>query len=51
MIEPGQRLVLRTPGGGGLGDPRDRSAASVADDVQNDLISPEAALAVYGHAV
>jgi len=27
-IEPDQRLIVRTPGGGGYGDPRERSAAA-----------------------
>jgi N-methylhydantoinase B len=47
-IPPGDRLVVMTPGGGGLGDPRTREPAQVAHDVEEGLVSPETAQTVYG---
>jgi N-methylhydantoinase B len=44
------RLVVMTPGGAGIGDPRERTAARVRDDVESDLVSPEKATTVYGFA-
>ena len=48
VVPPGHRIVLETPGGGGLGDPGRRSRAMVRDDVLNGLVSPEAAAKRYG---
>ena len=48
VIPPGARLMLNTPGGGGTGDPRRRAPEHVAADVADGLVSPEAAVAVYG---
>ena len=45
------RLIISMPGGGGLGNPRKRAAASVADDVRQGFISSEAARRDYGVAV
>jgi N-methylhydantoinase B len=42
------RLVVMTPGGAGIGDPRERAAASVRDDIASDLVSSERAATVYG---
>jgi N-methylhydantoinase B len=42
------RLVVMTPGGAGIGDPKERAAASVRDDIASDLVSSEKAAAVYG---
>jgi len=50
-IGEGERLVVRTPGGGGYGDPFDRAPAAVAADVAEGLVSRAAAEAVYGVAV
>jgi N-methylhydantoinase B len=47
-IPAGDRLVLELPGGGGLGDPRARPRARVAEDVADGLVSAEAAAGVYG---
>lgn len=41
-------LYVRWNGGGGIGDPLDRDSAQVNLDVCNQIISPEAALALYG---
>jgi N-methylhydantoinase A/oxoprolinase/acetone carboxylase beta subunit/N-methylhydantoinase B/oxoprolinase/acetone carboxylase alpha subunit len=48
VVPPGGRLVLETPGGGGLGDPAERDASEVRDDVLNGYVSENAAREVYG---
>jgi len=47
-LQPGQRIVSITPGGGGYGDPFTRDPEAVADDVRERRTSPEAALQSYG---
>ena len=48
LITRGASVVLRSAGGGGYGDPLQRPAVQVADDLRQGLISPEAAATVYG---
>jgi N-methylhydantoinase B len=50
-LEPGDVLSVRTPGGGGYGDPLNRSSAAVLADVRNGLITPEAAKTLYGVSI
>jgi N-methylhydantoinase B len=50
-LKPGDRITLRTPGGGGIGDPFTRDPAAVADDVTRGLVSSEAAARDYGVVV
>ncbi|WP_254536273.1 hydantoinase B/oxoprolinase family protein [Halomarina litorea] len=47
-VSAGDKLVFRTAGGGGLGDPLDRDPETVATDVERGLISAEAARESYG---
>ena len=47
-VEAGDRLVFRTAGGGGLGDPLDRDPAVVAREVRRGLVSEDAAREAYG---
>jgi N-methylhydantoinase B len=47
-IKRGDRLVSVTPGGGGRGDPKERSPEEVRRDVVEELISVNTALDVYG---
>jgi N-methylhydantoinase B len=47
-LKHGDTLVIRTPGGGGYGDPLDRSTVSVLNDVLKGLVSPKAAERDYG---
>lgn len=47
-VEPGDRVVFRTAGSGGWGDPLDRAAGLVARDVSYDLTSREKAEQDYG---
>jgi N-methylhydantoinase B len=49
-IPPGDRLVVLTPGGGGIGDPRERAAERVARDLDHALISSDVARDIYGYA-
>ncbi|MCH7476934.1 MAG: hydantoinase B/oxoprolinase family protein [SAR324 cluster bacterium] len=47
-VRPGDRIVFRTAGGGGWGDPLDREPARVRNDVARGLVSPQAAKERYG---
>ncbi|MCG8689803.1 MAG: hypothetical protein MI806_01205, partial [Minwuiales bacterium] len=50
-IPAGDRLVVLTPGGGGLGDTAERDRGAVEADLRDGLISREAASDLYGHNV
>jgi N-methylhydantoinase B len=47
-LRKGDLLRIMTPGGGGWGDPLDRDAAQVRDDVLDGFVSAESALDDYG---
>jgi N-methylhydantoinase B len=47
-VEPGQRLVLTLPGGGGYGDPSARERDKVRSDVAAGYITAEQAKSDYG---
>ena len=47
IIQPGQRLIVDMPGGGGLGDPAGRDPEAVARDVANGYVSAAAAREIY----
>ncbi len=47
-LEEGESLIIRTPGGGGYGDPLKRNPELVLNDVLNGLVSLEAAVRDYG---
>jgi len=47
-FEPGDRILLTAPGGGGYGNPAERDPAAVAEDVAEGYVSAEAAKQVYG---
>ena len=42
-IPPNERLVIMTPGGGGLGDPATRDEAALRRDLEEGLVSEEGA--------
>ena len=46
-LEPGDVLSVRTPGGGGHGDPLDRPIAEVRADVEAGLVTPGRAREAY----
>ena len=48
-LEPGDRIMLTTPGGGGYGDPAARDPGAVAEDVREGYISRAAATRCYGY--
>ncbi|MEM9432236.1 MAG: hydantoinase B/oxoprolinase family protein, partial [Pseudomonadota bacterium] len=45
LIPPGERLVVETPGGGGIGAPEERSRDRVADDIAAGLVTGAGAAA------
>ena len=47
-LNRGDRVSVRTAGGGGWGDPKERDPSRVRQDLLNELISPAEAEAVYG---
>lgn len=47
-LAPGDRVRVRTPGGGGYGAPRDRDPALVAEDVRLGRYSAEEAARLFG---
>jgi N-methylhydantoinase B len=47
-IKPGERAANHNPGGGGYGNPFERPADRVADDVRNGIVSLEGARREYG---
>ncbi len=47
-LEPGDRVYLQTGGGGGYGDPRERSRADVERDLMDGKITPAHAEREYG---
>lgn len=48
LLTDGDRVVLRSAGGGGYGDPLRRDPEAVADDLRLGYISKEAATQIYG---
>ncbi len=50
-VAPGDRLIFRTAGAGGWGDPLDRPAENVERDVRRHLVSAETARSDYGVVV
>jgi len=48
IIPKGKRLLLKLPGGGGMGNPKQRDRALVERDVADGLISADQAKALYG---
>ena len=50
-LNRGDRIIMRTAGGGGYGNPLERRAERVIDDVLNLRVSPEAAEELYGVVV
>ena len=49
VLQPGDVVQVRTPGGGGLGDPRARARARVAQDLRRGYLTEEEAARDYGY--
>jgi len=47
-IKPGEWVMNKNPGGGGYGNPMERSVDKVVSDVRNELVSIEGAREDYG---
>ena len=47
-FEPGDRIKLTTPGGGGYGEPRERDRDAVREDLREGYVSAAAACRFYG---
>ena len=47
-IPAGEHLILEMPGGGGTGNAQHRNKALTLEEIENDLISQEAAEKIYG---
>lgn len=50
LVPPDERLLVLTPGGGGFGDPKERSSDAIASDRDAELVSDAACLENYGLA-
>jgi N-methylhydantoinase B len=48
-IEAGDRLIVHTPGGGGIGSPKERASTLVECDLFEGRLSEAAALDLYGY--
>jgi N-methylhydantoinase B len=48
VVPAGERLIIETPGGGGLGDPRGRAPEALHRDLEAGLVSRAAAASEYG---
>jgi N-methylhydantoinase B len=48
IIPAGEHLILEMPGGGGIGKAKKRNKTLVLQEIENDLISQEAAEKIYG---
>ncbi|MEM6941329.1 MAG: hydantoinase B/oxoprolinase family protein [Pseudomonadota bacterium] len=47
-VRPGETLIFETPGGGGFGPPTERNRGDLARDLEDGVISAEAARNIYG---
>jgi N-methylhydantoinase B len=47
-LAPGQRMRIVEAGGGGFGDPKLRAEATLADDIAQGYVTPDAARRAYG---
>ncbi len=49
-FEPGDRIRLTTPGGGGYGEPEERDRDALREDVREGYVSEQAAREAYGRS-
>ena len=48
-VPPGERILLKLPGGGGLGNPQNREIQKIEEDLEAGYISREGAKKDYGY--
>ena len=46
-VQPGERLLLELPGGGGLGNPKNREIQKIKEDIEGGYITKEGAKRDY----
>jgi len=49
VIPAGDRVIVETPGGGGIGDPTPRDPDKIANDVRSGIVSKDEAKTLYGY--
>jgi len=49
LIKNGQRLILSLPGGGGFGDPKNRTQDAIENDIAAGFITQDEAREIYGY--
>jgi N-methylhydantoinase B len=49
VLREGDELRLKTPGGAGFGDPKERDPEAIREDIAEGWVSPEAAARGYGY--
>jgi len=49
VLNPGERLELELPGGGGWGNPKERSREHVESDLREGLVTKAQARSIYGY--
>lgn len=49
VVPSGERIIVRSSGGGGIGDPKLRDRSAVIADLESGYISREAAAELYGY--
>jgi N-methylhydantoinase B len=50
QLQPGDRFVMRTSGGGGVGPPEDRARELVQDDMRSGRVTRDGAARDYAYA-
>lgn len=47
-VPAGRKLILEAPGGGGIGDPSERSDAAIREDLEGGYVSPARSASLHG---
>jgi N-methylhydantoinase B len=51
VLSAGETMLIETAGGGGFGDPKERSFEALAADIEDGVVTKEAALREYGQTL
>ena len=49
LLQPGDIIRIRYPGGGGYGNPKDRDSGLIGKDVRHGVLDKEVAKSIYGY--